>query len=284
MTAAQIGALGAQALRAELDATPKPGLVDRRNAGAHRDMDAQTFVASIAAIAPFFAAFAALGEQSGAQTPKQLFASLREAGRQAEQAMFAATDGVNTHKGGIFSLGLCCAAAGRLCTQGQPPTVQAVCNLVAAMTAGICEAEYANLLQKDVLTKGEQMYLRYGVTGVRGEAESGFQTVRRIALPVYRAARAQGVCENDAMVQTLLCLLCETIDTNILSRSDLCCAQAAQRQARLALDAGGMLGPCGRQRLEALDDWFIAQNISPGGCADLLGVTHLLHALEQGIT
>lgn len=284
MTAVQIGALGAQALRAELDATPKPGLVDRRNAGAHRDMDYQTFVASITAIAPFFVRFAVLGEQSLMQAPNRLFTSLREAGRQAEQAMFAATGGVNTNKGGIFSLGLCCAAAGRLSAAGRSPTAQAVCNLVAAMTSGICAAEYANLFHKAELTKGEQMYLRYGVTGVRGEAESGFQTVRTVSLPVYRAERAQGVCENDALVQALLCLLCETIDTNILSRSDLCCAKAAQRQARLVLDAGGMQGSCGRKRLERLDDWFIAQNISPGGCADLLGVTHLLHTLEQGIT
>src|SRR5439155_24178258 len=35
-----------RALLTELMLTPKPGLVDRRNCGTHRDMDVQTFLAS----------------------------------------------------------------------------------------------------------------------------------------------------------------------------------------------------------------------------------------------
>jgi triphosphoribosyl-dephospho-CoA synthase len=35
-------------------------------------------------------------------------------GMACEQAMYAATNGVNTHKGGIFALGLLCFAAGRV--------------------------------------------------------------------------------------------------------------------------------------------------------------------------
>ncbi|MFR5732678.1 MAG: triphosphoribosyl-dephospho-CoA synthase [Clostridium sp.] len=41
-----------------------------------------------------------------------LFEAIRLTGIEAEKAMFAATDGVNTHKGMIFSMGTIAAAAG----------------------------------------------------------------------------------------------------------------------------------------------------------------------------
>lgn len=49
--------LAAEALYREIRLTPKPGLVDRVNSGAHRDMNYALFMASIAAIAPWFTAF-----------------------------------------------------------------------------------------------------------------------------------------------------------------------------------------------------------------------------------
>ena len=45
----------AYALMAEVGATPKPGLVDRHDSGAHTDMDYDTFAASTTAIVPYLA-------------------------------------------------------------------------------------------------------------------------------------------------------------------------------------------------------------------------------------
>ena len=47
-----IAACAVEALLVEAAATPKPGLVDRANNGAHRDMDFFTFQASAAVLAP----------------------------------------------------------------------------------------------------------------------------------------------------------------------------------------------------------------------------------------
>ncbi len=58
--------------------------------------------------------------------------------------MFSATGGVNTHKGGIFSLGLLCAAAGRLAAQGEPLTPTTLCMTVSAMARGIVARELAH--------------------------------------------------------------------------------------------------------------------------------------------
>lgn len=134
-TAAVIGNAAAEALRREAAATPKPGLVDRENSGAHRDMDYPLFLASAAALKPYFVKCAALGmkyamersagrEAEGSQTADgngadadanaNLLKALREAGLAGEAAMFSATGGVNTHKGMVFSMGILCAALGQL--------------------------------------------------------------------------------------------------------------------------------------------------------------------------
>ncbi|MEG1972328.1 MAG: triphosphoribosyl-dephospho-CoA synthase, partial [Oscillospiraceae bacterium] len=106
-----IGSSCEEALAAEVSATPKPGLVDKNNSGAHRDMDFTTFMDSISAISPAFFEFARLG--TGLETlDENSLAKIRPLGIKYEKAMFDATKGVNTHKGAIFSLGIIAAAAG----------------------------------------------------------------------------------------------------------------------------------------------------------------------------
>ena len=50
MTDLRIARLAAAALVEEVYTTPKPGLVDLNNTGAHRDMTVQTFLYSAAAL------------------------------------------------------------------------------------------------------------------------------------------------------------------------------------------------------------------------------------------
>ena len=118
------------------------------------------------------------------------------------------------------------------------------------------------------------MFLRYGVTGVRGEAESGFATVRLFALPVYRTRREAGVSVNDALCDTLLVLIASNMDTNILGRHDMETLRYAQRAARNVAMLDGMHTEAGCRAIRVLDDDFTQRWISPGGSADLLAVTH----------
>ena len=113
--AGHLSALARQALEDEVDLTPKPGLVDRRNTGAHDDMDRPLFHRSAGALAPYFRQFAALG-MAGA-SPREL----QSLGRQAEEAMLAATGGVNTHKGALYSFALLLSALGRCLAEGGDP-------------------------------------------------------------------------------------------------------------------------------------------------------------------
>lgn len=275
----QIARLACQALLAEANTTPKPGLVDRENNGSHRDMDIFTFAASSAALWPYFARCAAIGLDTAKQPPLETFEKLRIQGRIAEGEMLAATGGVNTHKGAIFSVGLVCAAAGRL-----EPSLWRRDDILlgecTAMTAGLTERDFAGLTQENAKTAGQRLYLQHGISGVRGEAERGFPLVRLVGLPRLEAALEAGLSLNDAGCAALIALMAQNVDTNIIHRSGL------ETQRRVAAQAGAMLRETpypDRRALKQFDRGLIEANISPGGSADLLALCYLLHFLKEAV-
>lgn len=259
------------ALTQEVAVTPKPGLVDRNNRGAHKDMGLQHFFASANALRPFFCRFAETGYLTRRLPAQETFRRIRPIGMEAERAMLEATRGVNTHKGAIFSLGILCAAAGRL----SPDTWQAEMLLAhcAEMTQGLTEQDFSGITVETARTVGERLYAQYGITGVRGQAEAGFPAVREVGLPVLRKGLEKGLRLNDAGAAALLHLLAATDDTNLISRSD--------RQTQLAVKAqvAALLRETefpATEAIEKLDTAFIQKNLSPGGSADLLALSFFL--------
>lgn len=266
--------LAVEALLVEVHLTPKPGLVDRRNTGSHRDMTLTTFLASAGSLGPSFAAAFRHGATTCHEPAAEAFESLRSIGLAAERAMFAATGGVNTHRGSIFAFGLLLAAAGRLFARDEGVDRDAVCDEVAQLVEGIVARELAP--PREWRTAGERLYHRHGLTGARGEAASGFATVRGTALPAFFRILAAGHDTETALLEAFLALLATNDDTNIAARGGLAGLTWAKARARDLITAGGLVHPEGRARLCALDDAFIARNLSPGGSADLLAVTWFL--------
>jgi len=264
-----------EALRVEVRLTPKPGLVDLRNNGAHADMNFTTFVASADALRPFFREFFAVGADDAGAPKTLVFARLREVGLAAERAMFAATGGVNTHKGTIFAFGLLLGAAGRLHSAGDELDADAICEEAATLVEGIVERELAP--PSEPRTAGERIFRQYGLTGARGEAASGFARVREGSLCVYERALAAGRDRDDALLDALLHLLACNPDTNLAARGGLEGLRWAQGQARRLLYAGGADLADFAARMQALDDAFILRNLSPGGSADLIAITWALN-------
>lgn len=270
----------------EVSATPKPGLVDRLNQGAHKDMDFFSFMASSAALSPFFYQCALKGTEFKENNLRLgiLFEALRPVGLVAEKAMLMATGGVNTHKGLIFSLGTICAAAAVCYMKGktEKPSTEEICDTVSLMTQGICTRELDSLEKKHDLTHGEKIYMKYGARGIRGEVENGFPTVRNCSLPVLtKMISLNRYSINDILVQTLLHLIAVNEDTNILARQDKDTLDYVRNYAGMALEAGGILTPEGREMVDKMDRDFIVKNISPGGSADLLAVTVMLDRLYR---
>jgi len=203
---------------------------------------------------------------------------------------------VNTHKGLIFSLGLLCAAAGRLEAAGGVLTPSAIAAGAAAIAEGITSrdlvraaaprnsaARYAAFTDdpRHAGTAGERLFRQFGVRGIRGEAEDGFPSVLNIALPALRAGLSRGLSFNDAMVDALLALCAAVEDTNVLARAGRGGLEIMRREAALAAAAGGIATPQGRAAIEKMNAALIARNISPGGCADLLALAVFLYLLDS---
>lgn len=272
--AADIGGKAVYALVCEVYATPKPGLVDRDNCGSHRDMDLKMFLGSATALEPYFTACARIGMETAGLPADKTFARLRAEGLTAEQVMYMQTGGVNTHKGAIFTLGLLCGAAGRLddCT---PARLSAE---VKAMTAGLTARDFAGVTAENAVTAGQRLYVRHGITGVRGQAEAGFPAVLETGLPVLLEGLENGLDLNNAGCAALLHLLCACEDTNMIARSDM--ATAREVTERVATILAKTPYPS-NETLQQLDREFIEKNLSPGGAADLLAATYFLYFLNQ---
>ena len=304
------------ALLGEVYATPKPGLVDRRDTGAHRDMNYETFLASTEAITPFMVRMFAEGMDAtvAGHTPEEVFQEIRGIGLEAERAMYAATAGVNTHKGMIFTMGIVLAAVGILYaredkTSGQI-TVDAILDRARQMTARSMAEDFRKMLEHPPKTHGERLFQTYGERGIRGQAMEGFPILRDTAVPwlrrfqnigtdaeLQRAIAAQATLrrgllqdtgsmhaehfENAVHVSTLIAIMSVLNDTNVFIRSsyeDMCWLQA---ESSTILGMGAMFTEEGVRAIEALNMACIEKNISPGGAADILAVAILLLKLTE---
>lgn len=302
-----------RALLCEVAVTPKPGLVDRANAGAHTDMDVFTFIDSACALAPYFESCACTGLAFRQGNPEACFDALRTPGLLAEAAMRRATGGVNTHKGAIFSLGIACAALGmgyeaapglgksEACQSGEGQSsgkdddgradVAAALLRCGEMTRGPVQREFERMDGGKGCTAGERLYCAQGVGGVRAEAAGGFASVREAALPRLEACLAAGLNLNDASLCALVALMARTQDTNALHRGGAEGARAMQQTAQEidrfiveALSCGKLPGMMGQvtERMRAWDEALSRARISPGGSADLLALALLMHFASQG--
>lgn len=269
-------ALAVKSLLDEVYTTPKPGLVDCRNNGSHNDMDINTFEKSAHSLKPYFDECFSIGKNTANLSPSETFSLLRNAGILAEKTMYNATGGINTHKGAIYSMGILCAAIGRLWLP-QTPVICAsdICSQSAKI---VKEAVQKDFEQIDLATAGGRLYLKHGISGIRGEAASGFDSVLKIGLPCYKKLKSKNLSSNDAGAITLLYLISSVKDTNLYHRGGIKGAEYAVNVTKKLL--ADFPEPT-KGQIEMLDDAFIEQNLSPGGCADLLAITYFLYNFES---
>ena len=272
-----LAAMAAKALLYEVCTAPKPGLVDRFNNGSHRDMDLFTFLDSTAALIPYFETAVRLGQETAHRPPQETFLRLRRAGLRAERDMFRATGGINTHKGAVFTLGTVCGAVGRLWSPAGPPRdCSAVLSQCSLLCTDAVREDWKRMARGEAVTAGQRLYRSCGIQGIRGELARGLPSVAQVSLPALEQELSRGASLEQAGVTALLQLIAHLTDTNLIARGGLEGQRWAARQAQVLLREGHP----SPEQVRALDDAFIRRNLSPGGCADLLAVTYLLHFLR----
>jgi len=269
---ARLASLGRQALVAEAELTPKPGLVDRRGAGAHSDLSLALMKCSASAIEPYFFQMAVISQ--GSYPSQALRERLALIGRNAERAMLRETGGSNSHKGAIWILGLLISAAALL----DEDIVAA--SLVATTAKQI--ASFEDRAAPRLVSHGDVVAKQYGVSGARGEALRGFPHIVEIALPTLRSRRAGGAIETVARLDTLLSIMSRLDDTCLLYRGGEGALVMAKEGAAAVMNAGGSGTSLGEQQLKRLDRQLLEMRLSPGGSGDLLAATLCLDAIERG--
>ncbi|MEY8709209.1 triphosphoribosyl-dephospho-CoA synthase MdcB [Mangrovibacter phragmitis] len=242
--------------------SPKPGLVDSRGNGAHSDLSLSLMERSAHSLTPTFFALAQQCWRRPADVAlRQLIGRL---GREGEQSMMAATNGVNTHRGAIWALGLMVSSCAMLSGNA---TASAISEQAARL------AQLPDQAAPTVFSKGLRASHRYRVPGAREEAAQGFPHVMKRGLPALLHSRAQGASEQHAMLDALMSIMTTLSDTCVLSRAGMVGLEAMQQGANAVLKAGGCASRAGRQQLADLDQTMLRLNASPGGAADLLAAT-----------
>ena len=296
-----IAHLATQALQAELDTTPKPGLVDKDNNGAHRDMDHALMQLSINTLHPYFVRLALLGFADTLPS----HTSIRDAGIEAEKAMLEATNSVNTHKGALFSMGLAVVAAayeekkaaankeerkeerGKEREEGYLSSLQLT---IKALAASFPDTSGTHGSKAKQLSNGTTT-----IKGALDNAREGYERLFAEWLPFYNERRKSH--DAHALHKTLLRIMCDLDDTNVIYRTNVATAEEVKQEARALLAsfeeayaaqdkekcASAIEEKCASAELLALKDMdrrYTERNISPGGAADMLSLTVFIGSIQ----
>ena len=317
-----IAHLATQALQAELDTTPKPGLVDKDNNGAHRDMDHALMQLSINTLHPYFVRLAFLGFAD--TLPSHTV--IRDAGIEAEKAMLEATNGVNTHKGALFSMGLAVVAAayeekkaaankevrGKEEREKEREKEEREDSQVSLENLAPLESLASPLSSLQLTIKAlaasfpdtsgthgsKVKQLSNGTTTIKGaldNAREGYEKLFAEWLPFYNERRKSH--DAHALHKTLLRIMCDLDDTNVIYRTNVATAEEVKQEARALLAsfeeayaaedkekcASAIEEKCASAELLALKDMdrrYTERNISPGGAADMLSLTVFIGSIQ----
>lgn len=245
------------ALRRELDTTPKPGLVDKANNGSHSDMDYFIMERGIDALRPFFVELA----QNGLSVEELRANDIKQIGLRAEKAMLMATGGVNTHRGALFALGITVAAAQWIYAHNDGKVTKESLRHVIS--------KVANGFEPTTTTHGGKAVAENNISGALGNAVSGYQDVFDIWLPFYRELRDDRFRNQ----KTLLKIMSTLDDTNVYHRAGAATMKRVHEACTMLLSHFSLSG------LQEMDEVFIRHNISPGGAADMLALTIFVNAI-----
>jgi triphosphoribosyl-dephospho-CoA synthase len=261
-----------QGARIELDLTPKPGLVDRRDNGSHPDLTFELMSRSIDLLPEYYE------ELLGLLATRELRPAIDDAtlgecvaaGLRAEQRMAKAI-GTNAHRGYIFLSGLVLlgfAQRGecRMPGAGGSGGSARLRESIAALARRIVKAGHAA-----APTHGGRVRQRHGVRGILGEALNGLPAIFDHALPALERAESRVGPTEAARHDAMATLMTVVEDTTTLHRG------GAEGLERLRKDGQRILAAIDTSAdyvplLEQLNAEYRAVGLTMGGVADCLAI------------
>ncbi|MBR1627198.1 MAG: [Bacteroidales bacterium] len=242
-------------LQEELDTTPKPGLVDKSDSGSHKDMDYNLMQQSIKTLRPYFTKLAVSGYNKNLLS----VAEIKKIGMDAEKAMFQTTNGVNTHKGALFSLGLTTICAAHL---------MYIYNEISEENLQSCISMLADRWPQPENTHGDKVLQQNKIKGALYNAVEGYKELFEIWMPYYTQNKDDEYC----LHKLLLLIMSSLDDTNVYYRKDSLTVEKVKWQAKELFENFDI------DNLRQLNTEYIKENISSGGAADMLSLTLLIYS------
>lgn len=257
----QLAQQGIKALKWEVSFSPKPGLVDAVSNGSHSDMDIELFYKSADSLLNGFEDMARISYHHPIDL--ELREMIGHIGRLTEQDMFKATDGINTHKGAIWSLGLLISVI------SSQQTLDMETILLGAKRLSRLPDKF---VPDGQLTHGMVTHQKYFINGAKGEAQNGFPNIS-LAM-AYQPQKD----DFDTWLRRLLILYANVNDTNIVYRSNLQTLYDFQKlSSKIVTNSVKVID---NPEFIKLQNFTREYNISPGGCADLFAASYFLKQLN----
>jgi len=273
--------------RAEVDLTPKPGLVDRHDNGSHPDLDHARMMRSIELLPRYYEELIRLGIGAGQPEEVLPLAACIDAGRRAELRMEKAI-GANAHRGYIFLSGLLLLAT---CDAARQAGAEAAVIRARPDDGMSGKAAQQTALRRAIVTvaraffavtplpgadrPGARVREARGLGGVRAEALAGLPSVFEAGLPAYLATGS-----DLAAFHALAALMQSVEDTTAVARCGVAGLGRLRRDGaalQVLLDQGDDPRPV----LAEWNDEYRAQRLTMGGVADCLALVLALAAIQE---
>ena len=247
--------------------------MDKHDSGAHRDMDHALMSSSIRALHPYFVRLALLGFTEEMPCHEDIV----KTGIEAERAMYEATNGVNTYKGALFSMGLAVVAAAGKAWQEAEVTPQNLSAAITKLAYAFPDTKGTHGSKAKQTASSETETLK----GALDNAREGYPMLFADWLPFYGNLRKNG--EPHALHLTLLRIMCDLDDTNIVYRTSLDMMRLVKEESRDVIRKWSGAEASARPDLDTIlsnmNNSFVQRNVSPGGSADMLSLVVFINGV-----
>ena len=277
MNSKEVAKLATKALLYEVSISPKAGLVSRLSNGSHKDMDFYTFIDSVLSLSNYFSECYTYGQENNFYSPN-FFKNLRDLGKKAEKEMYQATNGVNTHKGTIFSMGILISVLASHLKEVDKIDLKILSQKIKNMCSSLID-ELENI--NNFSTYGEKAFKNYHLTGARGLALSGYDIVLLDGINKLKEFTKSLDFETSCIL-LLFYYISILDDTNIVNRTNFETLKEIQILCKNLYEENvkSLSKEKIRNEMSKLNDIFIEKNISAGGSADLLILTIFIYILN----